>query len=103
MVNIKENKEINLKDFYLTDLREQETVINIDYYEQVIFVYTCRKNVAERLYKKLGQPSKIYITQNKISGIRYDIPFKDKKTITSILSRPILIGNINKQKIQSKK
>lgn len=87
-------KEINSEKFYLTDLKEQETLININYYERVVFVYTCRKSVADRLRRKLGQPTKIYCTNSKISGVRYDIGFENKKAITSILSRPLLIGNM---------
>lgn len=87
-------KEINLKNFYLTDLKEQETIVNIDYYERLIFVYTCRKSVAERLKKKMGEPTKVYYTCNQISGVRYEIPFNKRKEISSILSRPLLIGNM---------
>jgi len=87
-------KEINLKNFYLTDLKEQETVVNIDYYERIIFVYTCRKSVAERLKKKIGEPTKVYCINNQISGVRYEIPFNKRREISQILSRPLLIGNM---------
>ena len=94
MENIKENKEMNLKEFYLTDLNEQETIINIDYYGRVIYIYTCRKHIAERLQKKLGQPTKVYFTNNRISAVRYELPFNKKREISSVLSRPLLIGNM---------
>lgn len=91
MENIKDK---NLKNFYLTDLKEQETIVNIDYYERIIFVYTCRKSVAERLKGKFGEPQKTYYTNNQISGVRYEIPFNMRKEISQILSRPLLIGNM---------
>lgn len=86
--------EINLKNFYLADLKEQETIINIDYYERVIYIYTCRKYIADRLQKKLGQPTKVYFTNNRINAVRYELPFDRKKEISSVLSRPLLIGNM---------
>lgn len=91
MKDIKENK---FNNFYLTDLKEQETIVNIDYYQRVVYIYTCRKSVADRLRSKLGEPQKIYYIKNKISGIRYEVPFGNKKELTSILSRPLLIGNM---------
>ena len=87
-------KEINLKNFFLTDLKEQETIVNINYYERVLIVYTCRKSVAERLKKKFGEPTKVYCTNKQISGVRYEIPFNKRREMSSILSRPLLIGNM---------
>lgn len=57
-------------------------------------VYTCRKIVYERLQQKLGQPTKIYYTQGQISGASWDIPFSEKRKLTSILSRPLIIGQM---------
>ena len=45
---------------------EQETIINIDYYKKTINVYTSRKQVGERLKKKIGDPTDKYISNNKI-------------------------------------
>ena len=80
--------------FYNTDYEEQESIINIDYSKKEICLYTNRKAVYERIIKKIGKPTKEYYTQNKISGASWIIPFENKKVITSILSRPILIGNM---------
>ncbi len=84
-----------MKDkFYNTDYDEQETIINIDYYKKEVSLYTSRKAVHERIIKKIGKPTKQYYTDKKISGANWIIPFSDKKSITSILSRPTLIGSI---------
>jgi len=82
-----------LNNFYPTDFKEQETIINIDYFERTIHIYTCRKSIALRLYKILGEPTNSYITQNQISGVKWIIPFHNRKSIRNILSRPVLIGN----------
>ena len=34
---------------------EQETIINVDYYEKTMTLYTSRKSVAQRLKKKVGE------------------------------------------------
>lgn len=80
--------------FYNTEYEEQETVINIDYSEKEISLYTSKKIVYERIYKRLGNPTKKYYTRNKISGAVWIIPFENKKSIRAILSRPILIGSM---------
>ncbi len=87
---MKKCKEI----FFDTSIEEQESLINMDYSKKEVYVYTSRKMVYERILKRAGTPAKIIITDNKISGAIWCIPFKDKKRITAILSRPILIGNM---------
>ena len=57
-------------------------------------VYTCRKIVYEKLQKKLGQPTKIYYIQGQISGASWNIPFSEKRKLTSVLSRPLIIGQM---------
>lgn len=81
-----------MEKFYNTLPKEQETIINIDYFESKVIVYTCQKSVYERLLTKLGTPIHKYYTKKKISGAKWEIPFKDKKNITKILSRATLIG-----------
>ena len=68
---------------------EQETVINIDYYEKTITVYTSRKSVAERLKRKVGDPDYADKIENRIVGVTYKMPLHDKR-VKQFLS----IGNI---------
>lgn len=82
------------ENFYNTIYEEQETIISIDYYGSFLDIYTSRKTTYLRLENKLGKPNKIYYIDNKICGGRWKISFSDKKKLTSILSRPLLIGNI---------
>ena len=81
-----------MNQFANTSSDEQETIINIDYSTSVVYVYTSQRTVYQRLVKKLGQPQNIGYIKNKIVSGNWNIPFKDKKTITQILSRPTLIG-----------
>lgn len=82
------------KTFFNTLLEEQETVINIDYSKSELSIYTNRKSIYLRILHKLGEPNEKFYIENKLCGARWIINFKDKKLITSILSRPLLIANI---------
>ncbi len=82
-----------MNGFYRTCLEEQETLINIDYYGREVVVYTSNSTTYSKLIKKIEYEPKKFITKGKISGAEWRIPFSDRKTITSILSRPLLIGN----------
>ena len=83
-----------MKKFYNVDYEEQETIINIDYCKKELYLYSSRNAVCNRIIGKIGEPTRKYYTQQKVSGAMWVIPFQNKKIITSILSRPILIGNM---------
>ena len=70
---------------------EQETIINIDYCEKTINVYTSRKQVGERLKKKIGDPTDKYISNNKIYAVNYKRNLFDKD-VAKFLSKMLLIG-----------
>lgn len=70
---------------------EQETLINIDYCEKTINVYTSRKQVAERLKKKMGEPTDFYKNGNKIYAVNYKRNLFDKD-VAKFLSKMLLIG-----------
>lgn len=70
---------------------EQETIINIDYFEKEITVYTSRKSVADRLIKKLGEPSKVYTSFKKVYAVDYKKSLYDKD-ITKFFSKGLLVG-----------
>ena len=72
---------------------EQETIINIDYCEKTINVYTSRKQVGERLKKKIGEPTDKYISNGKIYAVNYKRNLFDKD-VTKFLSKMLLIGAI---------
>ena len=83
------------EQFYNTIFEEQETQINISYSQSELEIYTSRKSIYLKLHNKLGEPHKTYYSKSKkITGGIWKIPFSDKKNLTSILSRPLLIGNI---------
>ena len=70
---------------------EQETLINIDYFEKTINVYTSRKQVGERLKKKIGEPTDKYVSNGKIYAVNYKRNLFDKD-VAKFLSKMLLIG-----------
>lgn len=83
------------RKFIKTNREEQETIINIDYYNKEIFLYTSREAVYKRLLKKIGEATKYYYTADYkfITGARWTIPFDDKNS-TRIFSKTIIVGNM---------
>ena len=76
--------------YYNTNIQEQETYIQIDYYSSVFTIYTTKKELYKELTKKLGKAQKIgYIKQKIVSGTWY-MPFDEKQKITNVLSRKLL-------------
>ena len=80
--------------YYNTIPEEKETIINIDYFDHKLNIYSNRKSVIQRLYKKLGEPNNTDYIAGAITGASWKIPFADKKKIIVALSRPLLIGQM---------
>lgn len=80
--------------YYNTIPEEQETIINIDYFERVLHIYSSRKSVIQRLYNKLGEPTKTDYINNALTSASWKIKFEDKKKITIALSKPTLIAQM---------
>lgn len=70
---------------------EQETIINIDYCEKNIKVYTTRKAVADRLLKKVGEPTKIYDNNDRIYAVFYERNLFDKD-VAKFFSKMLMVG-----------
>lgn len=79
---------------YDTNYDEQETIVNIDYAGSTVSIYTCRRVTFNKLKTKLGKPTRTYYIKKKVCGGTWEIPFNDRKKITSALSRPLLIGSV---------
>ena len=71
---------------------EQETLIKIDYCEKTINIYTSRKQVGERLKKKIGEPTDKYVSNGKIYAVNYKRNLFDKD-VAKFLSKMLLIGS----------
>ena len=76
---------------------EQETVINIDYYERTISLYTTRKAVANKLLKKLGQPTRVDTIEGKTASVEYRRNLSDPD-IRSLLTISTIIGSFRNKR-----
>ena len=76
---------------------EQETVIHIDYCQKNITVYTNRKQTAERLKKKIGEPTKTDLHDEFIYGVTYTRSIFDKD-VAKFFSKGLIIGTFKEQK-----
>lgn len=70
---------------------EQETLINVDYCDKQITIYTNRKATGNRLMKKIGKPTKIDFHNGSISGITYKRNLFDKD-VAKFFSKTLIIG-----------
>ena len=70
---------------------EQETILNIDYAEKEITVYTNRKSVAKRLKNKIGEPTNIDVSYGRICSVTYKRNLFDKD-VSKFFSKMLLIG-----------
>lgn len=80
--------------FYNTSIEDQETQINLDYCSKTLNIYSSRKSVIQRLYNKLGEPTREYYIKKALTGASWNIHFSDKKKINIALSRPLLIAQM---------
>lgn len=69
---------------------EQETTINLNYKNKTINLYTTRYAVANKLKKKIGEPSKINYSNNKIDSIEYFMKMDDNR-VRKLLSLGAII------------
>lgn len=78
---------------------EQETTINILYEEQIVKVYTNRKEVIRELNKKIGKPTKKYRKGKTYwCGADWDIDFWDLEKVKLLLNNEIFIDKKFKPK-----
>lgn len=65
---------------------EKETIINFDYFEECLTIFTTNQMTARKLTKKVGQPSKIDYYQGQITSEEWRIPFKEREHLKKSLS-----------------
>ena len=81
---------------------EQETVINVNYCEKTITIYTSRKATGDRLIRKIGQPTKIDYHNDLVSGITYTRNLFDKD-VAKFFSKTLIIGTFRDNSTENDK
>lgn len=69
---------------------EQETVVNFDYSDKTIHLFTTRYSVANRLARRIGEPNKTNYSNNKIDSVEYKMSMGDNR-VRKLLSMSALI------------
>lgn len=65
--------------------KETETTINVLYSENILSIYTNKVSLQKQLNKLIGEPTKEYMMKRSISGSVWEIPLKDKNTISKVV------------------
>lgn len=71
---------------------ELETIINFDYKESIVNIYTNRNSTINKFIKFLGKPKRIVRgVDGKIYSCEWDVSFDDRPLIRKVLSIKNLI------------
>lgn len=83
--------------FYSTPKDEQETMLNIDYYDKTVMLSSTKEHIFKRLVKDLGQPSNIQYCDGLPCSFEYKLSFDDDN-LKKLFSITTLIGVHNRRK-----
>lgn len=67
-------------------IEEKETIINFNYSEECLIIYTTNQSTGKKLTKKIGQPSRIDYKEGMIQSEEWKIPFKERDNMKKCLS-----------------
>lgn len=73
------------KDWKRYKKEEKEVIINIDYEDDRITIYTNNSTVGCNLYRRLGEPTVIGRIEGKIADAEWRLPFTEIDIIKKIL------------------
>lgn len=95
----KEVEHLTTKNTWISiPIDEQETIINFDYFEHQMKLYTSNQPTAKRLQKRIGESTETFFTNGKISGKSWTIAFDERETIKKAISLGSLL-TMNQSKI----
>lgn len=81
---------------------EKESIINFDYLEGIVNVYTTNQSTGNRIKKKIGEPIKKGINQGQIFSMEWKIPFNDREKIRKGLSIVNFITTHQSNRVEEK-
>lgn len=80
--------------YFNTLLEEQEVTINILYDEEIIIIYSNRKEVIQNLTERLGKPTERYKKGKTYwLGAKWEISFKQASLIKEVLNKEIFVAS----------
>ena len=72
---------------------EKETILNFDYFENKVNLYTTNQATGNRLKKKIGEPSRRDYFEGKIASEEWTIPFKEREKLRKIFSINLFVSS----------
>lgn len=81
---------------------EKESLIDFDYFEGIVNVYTSNQSTGNRIKKKIGEPYKKGINEGKVYSMEWKIPFNDREQIRKGLSIVNFITTHQSNKMEEK-
>ena len=78
-------------NFAYVPIDEKESIINYDYFNKNVNIYTSRVSSIKRLIKILGEGRAIHDNKKKVCSMEWNLPFKDREIIRKALSLSVLL------------
>lgn len=72
---------------------EKETTLNFDYYDNKLHLYTTNQATANRLKKKIGEPSRRTYFKGKIASEEWKIPFQEREKLRKVFSINLFVSS----------
>ena len=72
---------------------EKETILNFDYFENKVNLYTTNQSTGNRLKKKIGEPTRETYLEGKIASQEWTIPFHDRDKLRKIFSINLFVSS----------
>lgn len=72
---------------------EKETILNFDYFDNKVNLYTTNQPTGNRLKKKIGEPTRETYFEGKIASQEWEIPFQERDKLRKIFSINLFVSS----------
>lgn len=72
---------------------EKETILNFDYFENKVTLYTTNQPTGNRVKKKIGEPTRTTYLEGKIASEEWTIPFQEREKLRKIFSINLFVSS----------
>ena len=89
----KQNKGDDIMKWTSIPTDEKETILNFDYFENKVNLYTTNQATGNRLKKKIGKPTKTTYFEGKIASEEWTIKFQERDKLRKIFSINLFVSS----------
>lgn len=72
---------------------EKETILNFDYFDNKVNLYTTNQATGNRLKKKIGEPTKQTYFEGMIASQEWEILFQEREKLRKIFSINLFVSS----------